>query len=75
MQGTRHFVRTSMALKKLINLITWENFFFKALFYKCFFFHNLKIISNFYLPAFLCEVLINYARNMTRIRLTNCTNF
>ena len=36
---------------------------------------NWKIISNCYLPAFLGEVLVNYASNMIRIRLNNCTIF
>ena len=34
---------------------------------------NWKIISNCCLPAFLREVLVNYASNMIRIRLNNCT--
>ena len=34
---------------------------------------NWKIISNCCLPAFLREVLVNYASNMVRIRLNNCT--
>ena len=36
---------------------------------------NWKIISNCCLPAFLREVLVNYASNMIRIRLNNCTIF
>ena len=36
---------------------------------------NWKIISNCCLSAFLPEVLVNYASNMIRIRLNNCTNF
>ena len=32
---------------------------------------NWKIISNCCLPAFLREVLVNYASNMIRIRLSN----
>ena len=34
---------------------------------------NWKIISNCCLPAFLREMLVNYASNMIRIRLNNCT--
>ena len=34
---------------------------------------NWKIISNCCLPAFLREVLVNYASNMIRIRLNICT--
>ena len=34
---------------------------------------NWKIISNCCLPAFLPEVLLNYASNMIRIRLNKCT--
>ena len=33
------------------------------------------MISNCCLPAFLREVLVNYASNMIRIRLNNCTIF
>ena len=33
------------------------------------------MISNFCLPTFHREVLVNYASNMIRIRLNNCTIF
>ena len=33
------------------------------------------MISNCCLPAFLREVLVNYASNMIRMRLNNCTIF
>ena len=36
---------------------------------------NWNIISNCCLPAFLPEVWVNYASNMIRIRLNNCTIF
>ena len=58
MQGTRHFDRISISLRKSRILIRQWNF----LFWNC-------------LPAFLCEVLVNYASNMICIRLSNCTIF
>ena len=49
----------------------------KALFYKLWslIMSNWKIVSNCCFHAFLSEVLVNYASNMIRIRLNNCTNF
>ena len=40
----------------------------EVLLLKALFLQTLKIISNCYWPAFLCEVLVNYASNMIRIR-------
>ena len=49
----------------------------KALFYKLLslIISNWKVISNCCLPGLFCEVLVNYASNMIRIRLNNCTIF
>ena len=54
-----------------------ESLLLKTLFYKLLslIISNWKLISNRCLPTFLGEVLVNYASNMIRIRLNNCTIF
>ena len=54
-----------------------ESLLLKTLFYKLLslIISNWKLISNCCLPTFLGEVLVNYASNMIRIRLNNCTIF
>ena len=49
----------------------------KALFYKLksLIISDWKIVSDCCLPAFHWEVLVNFARNMVRTRLNNCTIF
>ena len=49
----------------------------KALFYKLYslMISDWNIISNWGLPAFLREVLVNYPSNMIRIKLNNCAIF
>ena len=71
MQGTRPEVK-----KKIENFDNAVEFLLiKGLFSKLqsLIISNWKIISNFCLAAFLREVLLDYASNMIRIRLNNCT--
>ena len=71
MQGTRPEVKKK--IEKFDNAV--EFLLIKGLFSKLqsLIISNWKIISNFCLAAFLREVLLDYASNMIRIRLNNCT--
>ena len=82
MQGARHFVRISACSKYRKLRKNWEFWCGRISSFKStllqtldLMISNWKIISNCCLPAFLREVLVNYASNMIRIRLNNCTIF